>query len=107
MDHLCSTECSVAQLHINDLPSIEGMVFVVGDVAELVAEAVGGADGFVDVAVGVAVDPVVDSAGSDVVGQFGGEGAVDAAALELGNDQLIGWDMVGDDDLVFGLAGGD
>ena len=95
------------RLQFYDLSSIEGEVFVVGDVAELVAEAVGGADGFVDVAVGVAVDPVVDSAGGDVVGQFGGEGAVDAAALELGSDQLIGWDMVGDDDLVFGLAGGD
>jgi len=107
MDHLCSTECSVAQLHINDLPSIEGMVFVVGDVAELVAEAVGGADGFVDVAVGVAVDPVVDAAGGDVVGQLDGEGAVDAAALELRGNQLIGWYVVGDNDLVLGLAGVD
>ena len=78
-----------------------------GDVAELVAEAAGGADGLVDVAVGVAVDPVVDSAGGDVVGQLDGECAVDAAALKLGCDQLIGWDMVGNDDLVFGLAGGD
>lgn len=82
-------------------------MFVVGDVAELVAEAAGGADGLVDVAVGVAVDPVADSAGGDVVGQFGGECAVDAAALELWGDQFIGWDVVGDDDLVFGLAGGD
>ena len=80
-------------------------MFVVGDVAELVAEAACGTDGFVDVAVGVAVDPVVDSAVGDVVGQFDGEGAVDAAALELWGNQLIGWDMVGDDDLVFGLAG--
>ena len=47
------------------------MVFVVGDVAELVAEAVGGADGLVNVAVGVAVDPVFDAAVGDVVGQFG------------------------------------
>ena len=75
-----------------------------GDVTELVAEAEGGADGLVDVAVGVAIDPVVDSAVSDVVGQFDGEGAVDAAALELWGNQLIGWDMVGDDDLVLGLA---
>ena len=50
-----------------NLPSVEGEVFVVGDVAELVAEAVGGADGFVDVAVGVAVDPVVNSAVGDEV----------------------------------------
>lgn len=78
-----------------------------GDVAELVAEAVGGADGFVDVAVGVAVDPVVDAAGGDVVGQFDGERAVDAAALELRGNQLIGWDVVGDDDLVLGPAGAD
>ena len=83
------------------------MVFVVGDVAELVAEAASGADGLVNVAVGVAVDPVVDSAVGDVVGQFDGEGAVDAAALELGSDQLIGRDMVGDNDFVLGLAGGD
>ena len=78
-----------------------------GNVAELVAEAVCGADGLVDVAVGVAVDPVVDAAGGDVVGQFYGECAVDAAALELGCDQLIGRDMVGDNDFVLGLAGGD
>lgn len=82
-------------------------MFVVGDVAELVAEAVGGADGHVDVAVGVAVDPVVDSAGGDVIGQLDGEGAVDAAALELGSDQLIGWDVMGDDNFVLGLAGAD
>ena len=93
--------------HLNHFPFIEGEVFVVGDVAELVAEAVGGADGFVDVAVGVAVDPVVDSAGGDVVGQLDGECAVDAATLELGSDQLIGWDVVGDDDLVLGVAGAD
>ena len=78
-----------------------------GDVAELVAEAVGGAYGFVDVAVGVAVDPVVDSAVGDVVGQLDGEGAVDAAALELRGNELIRRDMVGDDDFVFGLAGTD
>lgn len=66
-----------------DLPTVEGEVFVVGDVAELVAEAVGGADGLVDVAVGVTVDPVVDSAVGDVVGQLDGECAVDAATLEL------------------------
>ena len=78
-----------------------------GDVAELVAEAAGGADGLVDVAVGVAVDPVVDSAVGDVVGQLDGEGAVDAAAPELRGNQLIGWDMVSDDDLVLGLAGAD
>ena len=78
-----------------------------GDVAELVAEAAGGADGLVDVAVGVAVDPVVDSAVGDVVGQLDGECAVDAAAPELRGNQLIGWDMVGDDDLVLGLAGAD
>ena len=78
-----------------------------GDVAELVAEAVGGADDLVDVAVGVAVDPVVDSAIGDVVGQLDSECAVDAAALELRGNQLIGWDMVGDDDFVLGLAGTD
>ena len=54
--------------HFYNLPTIEGEVFVVGDVPELVAEAAGGTDGFVDVAVGVAVDPVVDSAACDVVG---------------------------------------
>ena len=74
-------------------------------VAELVAEAVGGADGFVDVTVGVAVDPVVDSAVGYVIGQFDGECAIDAAALEFWGNQLIGWDMVGDDDFVLGLAG--
>lgn len=78
-----------------------------GDVAELVAEAAGGADGLVDVAVGVAVDPIVDSAVGDVVVQLDGEGAVDAATLELGSDQLIGRDMVGDNDFVLGLAGTD
>ena len=78
-----------------------------GDVAELVAEAAGGADGFVDVAMGMAVDPVVDSAVGDVVGQLDGECAVDAAALELRGNQLIGRNMVGDDDLVLGLAGAD
>ena len=78
-----------------------------GDVAELVAEAAGGADGLVDVAVGVAIDPVVDSAVSDVIGQFDGESAVDAAALEFRGNQLIGWDMVGDNDFVLGLAGTD
>ena len=83
------------------------MVFVVGDVAELVAEATGGADGLVDVAVRVAIDPVVDSAVGDVVGQFDGECAVDAATLELQGNQLIGRYVVGDDDLVFGLAGAD
>ena len=82
-------------------------MFVVGDVAELVAEAAGGADGLVDVAVRVAVDPVVDSAVGDVVGQLDGEGAVDAAALELRGNQLIRRDMVGDDNLVLGLAGTD
>ena len=94
-------------LHFNNLSPVEGEVLVVGDVAELVAEAVGGADGLVDVAVGVAVDPVVDAAGGDVVGQLDGECAVDAAALELWSDQLIGWDVVGDDDLVLSLAGTD
>lgn len=78
-----------------------------GDVAELVAEAAGGADGLVDVAVRVAVDPVVDSAVGDVVGQLDGECAVDAAALKLRGNQLIGRDMVGDDDFVLGLAGTD
>ena len=78
-----------------------------GDVAELVAEAAGGADGLVNVAVGVTVDPVVDSAVGDVVGQLDGEGAVDAAALELRGNQLIGRYVVGDDDLVLGLAGTD
>ena len=78
-----------------------------GDIAELVAEAAGGADGFVDVAVGVAVDPVVDSAVGNVVGQLDGERAVDAAALELRGNQLIGRHVVGDDDLVLGLAGTD
>ena len=77
------------------------------DVAELIADAAGSADGFVDVAVGVAVDPVVDSAVSNVVGQLDGECAIDAAALELRGNQLIGWDMMGDDDLVLGLAGTD
>ena len=75
-----------------------------GDIAELVAEAVGGPDGFVDVAMGVAVDPVVDSAVGDVVGQLDGEGAVDAAALELRGYQLIGWHVVGDDDFMLGLT---
>lgn len=93
--------------NLNNLCPIEGEVFVVGDVAELVAEAVGGADGFVNVAVGVAVDPVIDSAVSDVVGQLDGECAVDAAALELRGNQLIGRYVMGDDDLVFGLAGAD
>ena len=78
-----------------------------GDVAELVAEAAGGADGLVDVAVGVAVDPIVDCAVGDVVGQLDGECAVDAAALELRGNQLIGRYVMGDDDLVFGLAGAD
>ena len=58
-----STLCS--RSHLDNHSAVEGEVFVVGDVAELVAEAVGGADGLVDVAVGVAVDPVVDSAGGD------------------------------------------
>ena len=93
--------------HINNLPAVEGEVFVVGDVAELVAEAAGGPDGFVDVAMGVAVDPVVNFAVGDVVGQLDGEGAVDAAALELRGNQLIGRHVVGDDDLVLGLAGAD
>ena len=75
-------------LHFYNSPAVEGEVFVVGDVAELVAEATGGADGIVDVAVGVAVDPVVDAAGGDVVGGFGGECAVDAAALELWGDRI-------------------
>ena len=101
------TERTVFRLHFNDLPPVECEMFVVGDVAELVAEAVGGADGLVDVAVGVAVDPVVDSAGGDVVGQLDGECAVDAAALKLGCDQLIGWDVMGDDDFALGLAGAD
>ena len=63
-------------LYFNNLPAVEGEVFIVGDVAELVAEAVGGADGLVDVAVGVTVDPVVDSAGGDVVDLLDGECAV-------------------------------
>ena len=96
-----------ARSQFNDFSSVEGEVFAVGDVAELVAEAVGGADGLVDVAVGVAADPVVDSAVGDVVGQLDGEGAVDAAALELWGNQLIGWYVVGDNDLVLGLAGVD
>ena len=78
-----------------------------GDVAELVAEAAGDAYGLVDVAVGMAVNPVVDSAVGDVVGQLDGEGAVDAAALELWGNQLIGRYVVGDDDLVLSLAGAD
>ena len=90
--------------HINDFSSIEGEVFVVGDIAELVAEAAGGADGLVDIAVGVAVDPIVNSAVGDVVGQLDGEGAVDAAALELRGNQLIGWHVVGDDDFMLGLT---
>ena len=92
---------------LNDFPTIEGEVFVVGDVAELVAEAAGGTDGFVDVAVGVAVDPVVDSVVGNVIGQFDGEGAVDAAALELWGNQLIGWDVMGYNDFVLGQAGTD
>ena len=90
--------------YLNHFPSFEGEVFVVGDVAELVAEAAGGADGFVDVAVGVAIDPVVDSAVGDVFGQLDGECPVNTTSLELRGNQLIGWDMVGDDDLVLGLA---
>ena len=78
-----------------------------GDVAELVAEAAGGADGLIDVAVGMAIDPVVDSAVGDIVCQLDGECAVDAAALELWGDQLIGRYVVGDDDLVLSLAGTD
>ena len=78
-----------------------------GDVAELVAEAACGADGLVDVAVGVAVDPVVDTADSDVVGQLDGECTVDATAPELRGNQLIGWDVVGDNDPVHGLVGSD
>ena len=78
-----------------------------GDVAELVAEAAGDAYGLVDVAVGMAVNPVVDSAVGDVVGQLDGEGAVDAAALELWGNQLIGRYVVGDDDLVLGVASAD
>ena len=93
--------------YFNDLSPIEGEVFVVGDVAELVAEAAGGTDGLVDVAVGMAVDPVVDSAASDVIGQLDGECAVEAAALELRGNQLIGRYVVGDYDLVLGLAGAD
>ena len=93
--------------HFNDFPSVECEVFVVGDVAELVAEATGGTDGLVDVAVGVAVDPVADSAVGDVVGQLDGECAVDTAALEFWGNQLIGRDVVGDDDLVLSLAGAD
>lgn len=80
------------------------MVFVVGDVAELVAEAVGVADGLVDVAVGVAVDPIVNSAVGDVVGKLDGECAVDTAAMKLRGSQLIGRYVVGDDYLVLGLA---
>lgn len=78
-----------------------------GDVAELVAEAMGGADGLVDVAMGVAIDPVVDSAVGDVVGQLDGECAVNAAALELRGNQLIGRNVMGNNDFVFGLAGTD
>lgn len=55
----------------------------------------------------MAVDPVVDSAVSDVFGQFDGECAVDTTALELRGNQLIGRYVVGDDDLVLGLAGVD
>lgn len=79
---------TVFHSNFNDFPAVEGVVFVVGDVAELVAEAVGGADGLVDVAVGVAVYPVVDSAGGDVPGGIGGECAVDAAAQELWGDLI-------------------
>ena len=104
---MCNSKLSLNWLHFNDFPAVEGEVLVVGDVAELVAEAAGGADGLVDVAVGVAVDPVVDTAVGDVVGQFDGEGAVDAAALELRGNQLIGRYVVGNDDLVLGLAGAD
>ena len=78
-----------------------------GDVAELVAEAAGGTDGFVDVAVGVAIDPVVDSAVGDVFGQLDGECPVNTTSLELRGNQLIRRDMVGDDNLVLGLAGTD
>jgi len=93
--------------YLNNLRPIEREVFVVRDVAELVAEAAGGADGLVNVAVGVTVNPVVDSAGGDVVGQLDGECAVDAAALELRGNQLIGRYVVGDDDLVLGVASAD
>ena len=93
--------------YLNNLRPIEREVFVVRDVAELVAEAAGGADGLVNVAVGVTVNPVVDSAGGDVVGQLDGECAVDAAALELRGNQLIGRYVVGDDDFVLSLAGAD
>ena len=98
---------SNSRFWFNYLSSVEGEVFVVGDVAELVAEAAGGSDGFVDVAMGVAVYPIVDSTVRDVVGQLDGERAVDAAALELRGNQLIGRYVVGDDDLVLGLAGTD
>ena len=83
-----SRHAPLPHLHFYNSPAVEGEVFVVGDVAELVAEAVGGADGLVDVAVGVAVDPVVDAAGGDVVGGIGGECAVDAAAQELWGDRI-------------------
>ena len=101
------TARTVFRSHFNDLPPVECEVFVVRGVAELVAEAAGDADGFVDVAVGMAVDPVVDSAVGDVVGQLDGECAVDAATLELWGYQLIGRYVVGDNDLVLGLAGAD
>lgn len=75
-----------------------------GNVAELVAKAASSADGLVDVAVGVAIDPIVDSAAGDVVGQFDGKCTVDAAAVELRCNKLIGRHMMGNDDFVFGLA---
>ena len=95
------------RIHLNNLPAFESEVFFVGDVAELVAEAAGGADGLVDVSVGVAVDPVVDTAVGDVIGQLDGECTVDTAALELWGNQLIGRDVVGNNDFVLGLAGTD
>ena len=51
-----SRHAPLPHLHFYNSPAVEGEVFVVGDVAELVAEAAGGADGLVDVAVGLAVN---------------------------------------------------
>ena len=52
-------------------------------IAKLIADTAGATDGFVNVTMGMAVNPVIDTAGSNIVRKFDGEGSIDATSLKL------------------------
>lgn len=92
-------------LYFNNCLSVEGVVFVGKDVAQLIAHASRRANLSVDVAVGVAVNPIMDlRMGRYKVGELYGEGPVYTRALKLGSYKLKTRHMVSGYNYLFLLS---